>query len=135
MLSRVTRALFAARRKTIKNNAVAAFGPQVLSVLERQGIDPSGGPKISIPGFSRGLAGRCSPSATVRVPDATDPVTTGLTLHQSEIPEHRRGSLLFGASGHMEPVGFRDHAFIASAALIGTGFVSTKIARNSGRSS
>jgi 16S rRNA (adenine1518-N6/adenine1519-N6)-dimethyltransferase len=42
MLSRLTRALFAARRKTIRNNAVAAFGPQVLAVLERQGIDPSG---------------------------------------------------------------------------------------------
>ena len=42
MLSRVTRALFAARRKTIRNNTVAAFGPQVLPVLERLGIDASG---------------------------------------------------------------------------------------------
>jgi 16S rRNA (adenine1518-N6/adenine1519-N6)-dimethyltransferase len=42
MLSRTTRALFAARRKTIRNNAVAAFGSYVLTVLERLGIDPSG---------------------------------------------------------------------------------------------
>lgn len=42
MLSRVTRALFAARRKTIRNNAVAAFGAGVLAALERQGIDASG---------------------------------------------------------------------------------------------
>ena len=41
MLSRVTRALFAARRKTIRNNAVAAFGQEVLPVLERQRIDPT----------------------------------------------------------------------------------------------
>jgi 16S rRNA A1518/A1519 N6-dimethyltransferase RsmA/KsgA/DIM1 with predicted DNA glycosylase/AP lyase activity len=41
MLSRVTRALFAARRKTIRNNAVAAFGQEVLPVLERQRIDPA----------------------------------------------------------------------------------------------
>jgi 16S rRNA (adenine1518-N6/adenine1519-N6)-dimethyltransferase len=42
MLSRVARALFASRRKTIRNNAVAAFGPQVLPVLERLGINPAG---------------------------------------------------------------------------------------------
>jgi 16S rRNA (adenine1518-N6/adenine1519-N6)-dimethyltransferase len=42
MLSRVTRALFAARRKTIRNNAVAAFGPEVVPVLEQLGINPSG---------------------------------------------------------------------------------------------
>lgn len=42
MLSRVTRALFATRRKTIRNNAVAAFGPKVLAVLEQQGINPAG---------------------------------------------------------------------------------------------
>ena len=42
MLSRVTRALFAARRKTLRNNTVAAFGPAGLEVLERQGIEPSG---------------------------------------------------------------------------------------------
>jgi len=42
MLSRAVRALFASRRKTIRNNAVAAFGPAVLAVLERLGIDASG---------------------------------------------------------------------------------------------
>jgi 16S rRNA (adenine1518-N6/adenine1519-N6)-dimethyltransferase len=42
MLSRVSRALFAARRKTIRNNASAAFGSEVLAVLEQLGIDPSG---------------------------------------------------------------------------------------------
>jgi len=39
MLSRVARALFAARRKTIRNNAVASFGPGVLAVLEKLDID------------------------------------------------------------------------------------------------
>lgn len=42
MLSRVARALFASRRKTIRNNAVAAFGPGALATLERLGIDASG---------------------------------------------------------------------------------------------
>jgi 16S rRNA (adenine1518-N6/adenine1519-N6)-dimethyltransferase len=42
MLSRVTRALFAARRKTLRNNVVAAFGSVGLEVLERVGVDPAG---------------------------------------------------------------------------------------------
>jgi 16S rRNA A1518/A1519 N6-dimethyltransferase RsmA/KsgA/DIM1 with predicted DNA glycosylase/AP lyase activity len=56
MLSRVTRALFAARRKTIRNNAVAAFGPQVLAALERAGIDPSLRAEALEPGAILGLA-------------------------------------------------------------------------------
>ncbi|MCX7028719.1 MAG: 16S rRNA (adenine(1518)-N(6)/adenine(1519)-N(6))-dimethyltransferase RsmA [Spirochaetes bacterium] len=56
MLSRVTRALFAARRKTIRNNAVAAFGPEVLTVLARQGIDPSGRAEDLAPQYFLGLA-------------------------------------------------------------------------------
>jgi 16S rRNA (adenine1518-N6/adenine1519-N6)-dimethyltransferase len=42
MLSRVTRALFASRRKTLKNNAAAAFGQAGLEVLERAGVDLKG---------------------------------------------------------------------------------------------
>jgi 16S rRNA (adenine1518-N6/adenine1519-N6)-dimethyltransferase len=42
MLSRVTRALFAARRKTLKNNAAAEFGQAGVEVLERAGVDPKG---------------------------------------------------------------------------------------------
>jgi 16S rRNA (adenine1518-N6/adenine1519-N6)-dimethyltransferase len=61
MLSRVTRALFAARRKTIRNNAVAAFGPEVLTVLERQGINPAGRAEDLEPldflGLARALVG------------------------------------------------------------------------------
>jgi 16S rRNA (adenine1518-N6/adenine1519-N6)-dimethyltransferase len=54
MLSRVARALFASRRKTIRNNAAAAFGPRALTVLERLGIDPSGrAEELDVPAFVR----------------------------------------------------------------------------------
>jgi 16S rRNA (adenine1518-N6/adenine1519-N6)-dimethyltransferase len=42
MVSRVTRALFASRRKTIRNNAMAAFGPTGVEVLRSAGVDLKG---------------------------------------------------------------------------------------------
>lgn len=42
MVSRVTRALFASRRKTLRNNVASAFGRTGLAVLEREGVDLKG---------------------------------------------------------------------------------------------
>jgi 16S rRNA (adenine1518-N6/adenine1519-N6)-dimethyltransferase len=65
MLSRVSRALFAARRKTIRNNAATAFGPGALAVLERLGIDLSGRAEELAPAqflaVARALAGGSRP--------------------------------------------------------------------------
>jgi 16S rRNA (adenine1518-N6/adenine1519-N6)-dimethyltransferase len=74
-LSRVTRALFASRRKIIRNNAAAAFGPGVLAVLERLGIDPSGRAEDLGPGDFLALA-RALAAAPPR--DAASPGESGV---------------------------------------------------------